>query len=128
MQANPLDGPQPGPIHFTAGGAPVPTPQAQSPDSPAMDSESAALLRGWLHPLIAGCPSWEALDLALQRHGYRLAFRDGRLCLTREGSCICSMRFLGVGLRELSLRLGRPAVRPLPGQPTTGVLCSRPQD
>lgn len=98
-------------------------------DSPPIDSEAAALLRCILRPLIARSPSWEALEQALARRGYALAFRNGRLCLTRapDGPCICSMRYLGAGLRELSARLGRPAVRPLPGHPAAGVLCSRPR-
>lgn len=104
-------------------------PGADDPDRPAIDSESAALLRSWLTPLVAACPSWEALDRALDLRGYLLVFRDGRACLTRQadGGCICSMRFLGVGLTELTARLGRPALRPLPGQPATGILCPRPQ-
>lgn len=94
-------------------------------DSPPIDSESAALLRCWLHPLIARASSWEGLNRALARHGYALGFREGRLCLTScpDGACICSMRFLGAGLRDLVARLGRPAVRPLPGQAGGGELC-----
>lgn len=97
-------------------------------DSPPIDSESAALLRCWLHPLIARASSWEGLNRALARHGYALAFRDGRLCLTScpNGACICSMRFLGAGLKDLVTRLGRPAVRPLPGHDGGGELCHPP--
>jgi len=98
-------------------------------DSPPIDSESAALLRCWLQPLIARSSSWEALSAALARRGYALGFRDGRLCLTnrQDGTCICTMRFLGAGLTELVGRLGRPVVRPLPGRPAAGVLCPRPR-
>jgi len=94
-------------------------------DSPPIDSESAALLRCWLLPLIARATSWEGLNRALARHGYVLAFRGGRLCLIScpDGTCICSMRFLGVGLKVLVARLGRPAVRPLPGHDGEGELC-----
>ncbi len=94
-------------------------------DSPPIDSESAALLRCWLHPLIARASSWEGLSRALARRGYGLAFRAGRLCLTScpDGACICSMRFLGAGLKDLVTRLGRPAVRPLPGHAGEGELC-----
>ncbi|MDK3019972.1 hypothetical protein [Pseudodonghicola flavimaris] len=95
-------------------------------DHPNIDCESAALLRGWLTPLIAACPSWAAVEQALEGRGYGLAFRNGRLCLTRDGRCLCSMRYLGLTLRDLVLRLGRPAVRPLPGYPAAGVICLRP--
>lgn len=113
-------------ISTTAGPARMPTPMpASHPDMPVMDSESAALLRGWVLPLAAACPSWAALDQALGRRGYGLAFRNGRLCLTRDGDCLCSMRFLGIGLRDLAVRLGRPAVRPLPGGIACGALYHR---
>ncbi|WP_417677407.1 hypothetical protein [Pseudodonghicola sp.] len=95
-------------------------------DHPIIDSEAAALLRGWLQPLIAASPSWAALEQALAAHGYGLAFLNGRLCLTRDGDCLCSMRFVGAGLRDLAPRLGRPAVRPLPGRIACGTLCRRP--
>lgn len=113
----------------TPGMAPAMANGASDPDSPPIDSESAALLRCWLQPLIARATSWEALERALALHGYALAFRRGRLCLTlgSDGPCICSMRYLGSSLKELSLRLGRPAVRPLPGRPAAGLLCTRPQ-
>lgn len=99
-----------------------------SPDSPAIDSETAVLLRGWLRPLIDRSASWPALAAALDAHGYALAFRDGRLCLTNRttGACICTMRFLGTGLKDLVARLGRPAVRPVPGRPASGELCCTP--
>ncbi|GHG99954.1 hypothetical protein GCM10010961_36210 [Pseudodonghicola xiamenensis] len=105
------------------GGLPVPA--LPDPDHPAIDSESAALLRGWLQPLIADSPSWPALEQALAAHGYGLAFRNGRLCLMRDDVCLCSMRFVGVGLRDLAPRLGRPTVRPQPGA-ACGMLCPRP--
>ena len=108
---------------------PIPAPHAQGDlDSPPIDSESAALLRCWLHPLIARATSWEALGTALARRGYALAFRKGRLCLTRraDGACICSMRFLGAGLGDLVTRLGRPTVRPVTGEPAAGELCRAP--
>lgn len=117
-------------LHAAAIPAQPPAPAgAQDLDSPPIDSESAALLRCWLHPLIARATSWQGLQSALAPHGYALAFRRGRLCLTRrhDGACVCSMRYLGASLRELTARLGRPAVRPLPGVPAAGVLCSRPQ-
>lgn len=101
---------------------------SHSPDSPAIDSETAVLLRGWLRPLIDKSASWPALAAALDAHGYALAFRDGRLCLTNRttGACVCTMRFLGTSLKDLVARLGRPAVRPVPGRPAAGELCCTP--
>ncbi len=119
-------------LHAMLAQTPAPAraqPGPPDPDSPPIDSESAILLRCWLQPLIDGASSWDELSDTLEKHGYALAFCEGRLCLTRGpgGACLCSMRYLGTGLRELSARLGRPAVRPLPGQSAAGVLCARPQ-
>ncbi|MDX2485394.1 MAG: hypothetical protein QNK42_17245, partial [Pseudodonghicola sp.] len=119
-------------LHAMLAQAPAPAraqPTPSDPDSPPIDSESATLLRCWLQPLIDSASSWADLTETLAKHEYALAFHEGRLCLTRSagGACICSMRYLGAGLRELSARLGRPAVRPLPGASAAGVLCARPQ-
>ncbi|MAC82179.1 MAG: hypothetical protein CML66_29485 [Rhodobacteraceae bacterium] len=94
------------------------------PDAPDLDYETAALMRSWIQPLIDQASCWHSLNDALDRRGYGLAFRDGRLWLTRtdSGTHICTMRHLGSGMRELASRLGRPAVRPLPGRPSCGKL------
>jgi hypothetical protein len=91
-------------------------------DTPAIDSESAALFRAWVCPLLARAESWSGLAATLAARGYGLAIRDGRLVLIRHdsGECLCSLRFLGTSLRELAGRLGRPMVRPLPGGSGSG--------
>ena len=95
-------------VHPAAGDVP-----AAPFDTPAIDCETAALLRAWLCPLLATADSWPGLVRTLDAKGYGLAIREGRLVLTRTdtGRRYCSARFLGTSLRELSARLGRPCVR-----------------
>ncbi|MFT7596244.1 MAG: hypothetical protein ACI8R4_003579 [Paracoccaceae bacterium] len=92
--------------------------------SGSLDSETAALIRAVLRPLFECPDSWFQLTEQLRNNGYSLAFRAGRLCLTDHatGNRLCSLRFLGIGLRDLVARLGRPVVRPLPGRPADGEL------
>ncbi|MFV0512682.1 MAG: hypothetical protein ACK5MY_03455 [Jhaorihella sp.] len=103
--------------------------QAAPFDSPDMDSESAALLRAWLCPLLERAESWVELADTLRAKGYGLAIRHGRLVLVRCdcGEPLCSLRFLGTSLRKLAARLGRPAVRALPGRQAAGELMLAPQ-
>lgn len=77
-----------------------------------LDCETAALLRATIRPAFEQSASWTALMDTLGEKGYRLAFRDGRLCVV-EGTTdtrICGLRFLGLTLRELVRKLGRPIV------------------
>jgi hypothetical protein len=92
--------------------------------TPEVDSETAALFRAILRPLIDQSGSWSALMDALHAKGYGLAFRDGRLFLTNQatGRRVCSLRFLGAPLGDLVARLGRPIVRALPGHSANGEL------
>ncbi len=78
-----------------------------------LDCESASLMRGWLLPILNRASSWPALCEALQANGYVLAFRHGTLCLTDQhtGAPVCSLQSLGISLRELVVRLGRPVAR-----------------
>ena len=89
-----------------------------------MDSETAALFRASLCPLIRQSVSWPGLMDTLRAKGFGLAFRDGRLFLTNSvtGTRVCTLRFLGMPLRDLVARLGRPIVRALPGQRADGEL------
>ena len=98
-------------------------------DSPDMDSESAALFRAWLCPLLERAESWVDLSERLRAKGYGLAIRRGRLVLVRCdcGEPLCSLRFLGTSLRELAGRFGRPMVRALPGAQAAGELMTAPQ-
>lgn len=95
-----------------------------NPDAPAVDSETAALFRASLCPLITQSASWPALLDTLRTKGYGLAFREGRLFLTNfeTGARVCSFRFLGLPLRALVAQLGRPIVRALPGRRADGEL------
>jgi len=98
------------------------------PGTPQLDSETAALLRAILRPLIAQSVSWPALMDALRHKGYGLAFRDGRLFLISydTGKRVCSLRFLGSPLVDLVERLGRPIVRALPGARANGEVLRAP--
>ncbi len=101
-----------------------------NPDMPEVDSETAALFRAVLRPLIVQAISWSNLLDTLGAKGYGLTFRDGRLFLTSQatGKRVCSLRFLGLPLVDLVARLGRPIVRALPGQRADGELLRTPPD
>jgi len=99
-------------------------------DTPPVDSETAALFRATLLPVISQSPSWTALADRLRQKGYGLAMRDGRLFLTSHetGARVCSFRFLGLPLADMVARLGRPIVRALPGQGANGeIRTAQPQ-
>ena len=51
------------------------------PDAPTLDCETAALMRGWLRPLVDQAAGWPAFIEALSTRGYGLVFRQGRLWL-----------------------------------------------
>lgn len=91
-------------------------------DAPLIDSETAALIRAWMCPLIDDADSWSGLARCLAARGYALAIRSGRLVLLQRdtGTVLCSLRFMGTSLRELSKRFGRPMVRPVPGATASG--------
>jgi len=98
--------------------------------TPQVDSETAALFRAVLRPLIAQSVSWSSLMEALRLKGYGLAFRDGRLFLINHetGKRVCSLQFLGIPLCDLVERLGRPIVRALPGRRADGILMQKPSE
>ena len=91
-------------------------------DAPPVDSETAALFRASLYPVISQSPNWATLADRLRIKGYGLAMRDGRLFLTSQqtGARVCSFRFLGLPLADMVARLGRPIVRALPGNQGDG--------
>lgn len=99
----------------------------QPADPREIDSETAALLRSWLMPILDRAEGWPALEAALEAKGYALAFRAGRLTLTdlTTGQRICHMRKLGTPLSALVARLGRPVVRPIPGRAAAGRLITQ---
>ena len=103
------------------------TPETTTLTVESVDSETSALIRAFLRPLFDQPDSWTELTEGLRAHGYGLAFRGGRLCLTDHatGERLCSLRFLGIRLRDLVAQLGRPIARALPGRSADGelVLC-----
>ena len=80
--------------------------------SKEIDCETAALLRAVILPAFSSAASWAGLADSLRNKGYRLAFQSGRLCLMDRstGMRVCGLRFLGIELRDLVRRLGRPTV------------------
>lgn len=95
---------------------------SSDPEAPSLDCETAALMRTWLRPLVDQAAGWQAFLDALSMRGYSLMFRSGRLWLVEQatGRRLCTMRHLGASMRDLVSRLGRPAVRPMPGNPNLG--------
>lgn len=80
---------------------------------PPLDSESTALLRGFLTPILESAVSWTNLRDTLAAKGFDMAFRSGRLVLIDANSQtpVCTGQMLGVPLRVLASRLGRPVIR-----------------
>ena len=89
-----------------------PMPAAPSLVIEEYDSETAALMRSCLCPLIDKANSWQELIQGLTKRDYGLAIRAGRLVVIRcaSGEQICTMRYLGTSLRDLSARWGRPMI------------------
>lgn len=81
----------------------------------APDVESAILLRSLVLPAFEKATTWSALAEALESIGFGLAIDNGHLALTEAdtGASICTGRFLGMPLAEMSKRLGKPVVRSL---------------
>lgn len=79
----------------------------------AIDSETACLLRSFMVPAINSARDWSDLHTRLQRKGFSVAFRDGRLVFKSldNGKEVCTGQFLGTPLKELVKKLGRPCVR-----------------
>ncbi|NVO54529.1 hypothetical protein HW561_01835 [Rhodobacteraceae bacterium B1Z28] len=96
--------------------------------SSEIDCETAALLRAAIRPVFVSAASWANLTDILKDKGYRLAFRQGRLCITDRATDarVCGVRFLGFELRELVSRLGRPIVVARGNGADGDVLSARP--
>ena len=97
--------------------------------SSELDCETAALLRATIRPVFDTAASWASLADILKEKGYRLAFREGRLCITDRatGQRVCGIRFLGFELRELVKRLGRPIVVARGNTADGDILTKRPK-
>lgn len=94
------------------------------------DCETASLLRAILLPLFAGAESWTDLIDRLEAKGYHPMFRDGQLCLTQQsdGARICGLRFLGLEMRTLVQRFGRPCVLPFSASSADGEILRHPPE
>jgi len=92
------------------------------------DCETAVLLRAVIRPIFEQSSSWSGLIDRLTAKGYRLVFRGGTLCLTdsASGVRICGLRFLGLSLRDLVGRIGRPFVVVHPGGRADGDILRHP--
>lgn len=85
----------------TQGGLPAPR-----------DCETLVLLRAFLRPILETAASWQDILVRLSEKGYGLAFREGHLVILDEaGQGLCTGSSLGIPLREIAARIGRPAVR-----------------
>jgi len=91
------------------------------------DCETAILLRAVILPIFNTATSWDALIDQLEDKGYHPMFREGVLCLTRQsdGARICGLRFLGLEMRDLVARLGRPCVLPCDSRQADGEIVRR---
>jgi hypothetical protein len=77
-----------------------------------LDCETLALLRRFLVPILEESASWDELATRLDAKGYGLAFREGHLVILNErGTGLCTGRMLGVPLRVIARRIGRPVIR-----------------
>ncbi|WP_037308145.1 hypothetical protein [Ruegeria halocynthiae] len=96
--------------------------------STELDCETAALLRAAIRPVFSSAASWGNLTDILKDKGYRLAFRQGRLCITDRttGDRVCGLQFLGFELKDLVRRLGRPMVVARGSQADGDLLTVRP--
>ncbi|WP_240672106.1 hypothetical protein [Tropicibacter alexandrii] len=81
-----------------------------------LDSETRALLRLFLAPILETATSWEDLGQRLATKGYRLGFLSGHLVIRNEaGEAVCTGSGLGTPLAEIAARIGRPCVKAHPG-------------
>ncbi|WP_170577355.1 hypothetical protein [Ruegeria arenilitoris] len=97
--------------------------------SSELDCETAALLRAVIRPVFDTAASWASLTDILKDKGYRLAFRQGRLCITDRTTDqrVCGIRFLGFEYKDLVRRLGRPIVVARGNSADGEILTERPE-
>lgn len=103
-------------------------PQSATVPSQDMDCETAALMRAVIRPVFTGAASWTGLADTLREKGYRLAFQRGRMCVMDRatGVRLFGLRFLGIELRDMVRRLGRPIVVARGGGASGELLRARP--
>ncbi len=88
-------------------------PDPANPLPPALDCETLALMRGFLTPILETAESWDSLTCQLRHKGFGVAFRAGHLVILKldSGEALCTGRALGVPLRDISARIGKPCIR-----------------
>jgi hypothetical protein len=78
----------------------------------ALDCETLSLMRRFIAPILETAASWPEIADRLAEKGYGLGFREGHLViLNAEGVPLCTGRCLGVPLRRIAARIGRPCIR-----------------
>lgn len=84
------------------------TPSDRNPDC-----ETGIFLRSLVLPAFENAKTWQELVAALDSVGFGLAIQKGRLTLTdcHSGEQICTGRYLGMPLADLSKKLGKPVIR-----------------
>ena len=76
-----------------------------------LDCETLSLLRRFIAPILETAPDWDTLETWLASKGYGLAFREGHLVvLNDQHRAVCTGHTLGVPLRAIAARIGRPAI------------------
>lgn len=77
-----------------------------------LDSETRALMRLFLSPILERAKSWSDLSRQLSEKGYGLGFLKGHLVIqNRDGQPVCTGSGLGVPLAQISARIGRPCIK-----------------
>ncbi len=81
-----------------------------------IDSETRVLLYSFLSPILQTAGSWSELRNELAGKGYDVTFRAGRMVLknAESGDAICTGRAIGMPLRALASRIGRPCIKANP--------------
>jgi len=79
------------------------------------DCETGIFLRSLVLPAFEKAETWRDLVAALDSIGFGLAIQKGRLTLTdcHSGEQICTGRYLGMPLKDLVKRFGKPVVKSL---------------
>lgn len=78
-----------------------------------IDSETRVLLSSFLTPILEQADNWRDLRNRLAAKGYDISFRAGRMVVTNteSGNAVCTGRSIGMPLRALATRIGRPNIK-----------------
>lgn len=92
-----------------------------------MDSESRAMLRLFLAPILERATSWGEMAGWLDEKGYSLGFREGRLVVYNDmGEGLCTGSDIGVPMVDIVSRIGKPCIKAHVGG-LSGELADAPQ-